>query len=236
MDIKGIIGLKMSETLLLLLSNLIFTARNKKKPFEPITKQEFLTFFGWVIMMGIKREPSYRDYWSINHQLTDPYISPFMPINRFFFILSHFHLNDNEKEPGRNDQNYNKLYKVKPLIDILAENYKKFYSPTRKQAIDESMIKFKGRSSMKQHMPNKPIKRGYKVWVRADEYGYTSQFKIYTGKVNGKSEKSLGPREVQSLSSDLANQHYEIYFDNYFSSVDLMTSLKNKNINACGTI
>lgn len=34
------------------------------------------------------------------------------------------------------------------------------------------MIRFKGRSTLKQYMPNKPIKRGYKVWVRADEERY----------------------------------------------------------------
>lgn len=98
------------------------------------------------------------------------------------------------------------------------------------------MIKFKGRSSLKQYMPQKAIPRGYKVWVRADEYGFTCEFQIYTGKINGKSETSLGARVVKTLSSDLANQNYEICFDNYFSSVDLMLSLRNKNINACGTI
>lgn len=33
---------------------------------------------------------------------------------------------------------------------------------------DESMIAFKGRSMLKQYMPNKPNKRGYKVWCLAD--------------------------------------------------------------------
>ena len=32
------------------------------------------------------------------------------------------------------------------------------------------MIRFKGRSSLKQFMPMKPIKRGIKVWVRADSH------------------------------------------------------------------
>jgi hypothetical protein len=45
------------------------------------------------------------------------------------------------------------------------------------------MIKYKGRSSMKQYMPNKPIKRGFKVWVRGDpRNGYVSQLDVYVGK------------------------------------------------------
>ena len=35
--------------------------------------------------------------------------------------------------------------------------------------MNESMVLFKGRSSIKQYCPMKPIKRGYKLWVRADK-------------------------------------------------------------------
>lgn len=60
--------------------------------------------------------------------------------------------------------------------------FKLFYDPTKEQSVDESMVKFKGRSNLKQYLPNKPIKRGFKIWVRADQYGYVSDFEIYTGK------------------------------------------------------
>jgi hypothetical protein len=47
-------------------------------------------------------------------------------------------------------------------------------------AVDEGMVPFKGHSSMKQHMPMKPVKRGYKVWYMADSRtGFVSQFDIY---------------------------------------------------------
>ena len=36
---------------------------------------------------------------------------------------------------------------------------------------------------MKQYLPKKPIKRGFKVWVRAESStGYFSDFEVYTGK------------------------------------------------------
>ena len=57
------------------------------------------------------------------------------------------------------------------------------YNPSKELAIDEAMIKFQGRSSLKQYMPQKPIKRGIKVWVLADSRnGYFSRLEIYTGK------------------------------------------------------
>ncbi|XP_014487182.1 PREDICTED: piggyBac transposable element-derived protein 3-like [Dinoponera quadriceps] len=175
-------------------------------------------------MMGVKRLPSYRDYWSTNAQLNDSYIGSIMSVKRFSFLLLHLHLNDASKEPKRNEPQYNKLYKVAPHLNILSETYTMFYNPNRDQSIDESMIKFKGRSSIKQYMPMKPIKRGYKVWVRADDYGYICEFQIYTGKTRNQSENCLGDRVVKDLSHALVEKHYRIFFGNFFTTVDLMSS------------
>jgi hypothetical protein len=44
------------------------------------------------------------------------------------------------------------------------------------------MVALKGRSTLKQYMPMKPIKRGFKVWVAADSRtGYMLNFKVYKG-------------------------------------------------------
>lgn len=68
------------------------------------------------------------------------------------------------------------------------------------------MILFKGRSSIKQYMPMKPIKRGYKVWVQADESGYICEFQIYTDLLNSV-ETSLGKRVVIDLTG---NYHFYV--------------------------
>jgi len=37
---------------------------------------------------------------------------------------------------------------------------------------------------MKQYLPKKPVKRGFKVWVRADvQTGFFCDFQVYTGKL-----------------------------------------------------
>ena len=46
---------------------------------------------------------------------------------------------------------------------------------------------------MKQYIPQKPTKRGLKVWMRADSTnGYVSEFQIYVGKEKGSVENKLG--------------------------------------------
>ena len=46
---------------------------------------------------------------------------------------------------------------------------------------------------MKQYVPNNPVKRGFKVWVRADAVsGYVSEIDVYTGKEGPLEKESMG--------------------------------------------
>lgn len=212
----------------------LYAVQNKRKG-DPITKDELLIFLGLNILMGVKKLPSYRDYWSSNPQLNDNYVASKMTVTRFGFFLGNLHMADNNKEPTRNDPNFDRLYKIRPMLDKLNDTYKLHWGPSKYQSVDESMIKFKGRSTLKQYMPAKPIKRGYKCWVRADESGYICEFEIYVGKKE-RVEKGLGPRVVTDLTRDLVGKNHHVYFDNYFTSVGLMIQLKKDNIFACGTV
>ncbi|XP_051170470.1 piggyBac transposable element-derived protein 4-like [Leptopilina boulardi] len=211
--------------------------KTKKAKSEPVTREEILTFLGINILMGVKKLPSYRDYWSLNYQLRDTYISSAMSVNRFGFLLTHLHLNDNSKEPKRGHAAYDKLYKIRPLVEILSKTFQDCWQPSENQSVDESMVKFKGRSSMKQYLPNKPIKRGYKIWVRSDQSAFVCQFQIYTGKEkNSKKEDNLGNRVVTDLTRTLVGNYHRVYFDNFFTGKELMISLKKDKILACGTV
>ncbi|KAJ6647307.1 PiggyBac transposable element-derived protein 4 [Pseudolycoriella hygida] len=66
------------------------------------------------------------------------------------------------------------------------------------------MIKFKGRCVLKQYMPMKPIKRGYKVWCLADAVtGFILAFIVYTGKEKIITESTLGERVVMTFAQKL---------------------------------
>lgn len=98
------------------------------------------------------------------------------------------------------------------------------------------MIKFKGRSSLKQYLPNKPTKRGIKVWVLADsKNGYVYNFEIYTGKDESRST-GLGEHIVKTFISDLEFSYRKVYFDNYFTTPSLLDYLYKKGIYATGTV
>ena len=151
-----------------------------------------------------------------------------MTVNRFGCLLYHLHLNDNSAAPKPDDGNYDKLYKLRPFLTQIAENFKNTLYPSETMAVDESMIKFKGRSSLKQFMPKKPVKRGFKVWVLADKCGYAWKFGIYTGKKGDTVEKQLGESVVKSPVEDVEDKDHKIYFDNYFTSTGLLQHSKKR--------
>lgn len=201
-----------------------------------LSNEEFLAFFGMLIIMGFHILPSLRHYWSTDINLHVQRISDIMSLKRFLKIFRYIHLNDNNKMPKRGTPNFDVLYKVSPLVKELNSSFKNLFDPSRYLAIDESMVKFKGRSSIKQYMPMKPVKRGFKVWALCcSESGYALDLSIYTGK-SGKKPEPLGKKVVKNLSAPYLGKGQCIFFDNFFSDVSLSNFLLEKNTFSVGTI
>jgi hypothetical protein len=119
----------------------------------------------------------------------------------------------------------------------LSETFKKSYRPHQKLDVDESIVKFKGRCSVKQYMKNKPIKRGFKIWMLCDQSNYNLQFEMYTGKCSSNVvETGLGAKIVLNLMNEFVGKNHIVYMDNYFSSYNLYEILKQNNIYAVGTV
>ena len=72
--------------------------------FQVTDAKEMKIFLAINILMGIKKLPSYKDYWSSDPALRDSYISLLMSRNRFAWLLSHLHVNDNSLQPPRGMQ------------------------------------------------------------------------------------------------------------------------------------
>ena len=179
----------------------LLQARNKDvRSWKEVSLEELKAFLGLLIAMSIHRLPSLRDYWSSDWVLGVPEFAKVMPRNRFLEIWNNLHLCDNSKMPQHGEPNFDKLFKVREFLNDLNTNFRINYNPHREQAVDEAMIKYKGRTSLKQYMPMKPIKRGIKMWCRADSTnGYLCEFDIYTGKSPQGVQHGLGYSAVTKL-------------------------------------
>ena len=167
-------------------TNLYINQKHRRVP--TVTVNDLCSFLGINLLMGYHTLPSIRNYWSCDQDLNLLLVSNTMSRNRFQQILSNLHLNDNNAMPK---DNTDKLYKLRPFIDRLNDNFMTLYNVNEHVSIDESMILFKGRSSLKQYNPMKPIKRGYKIWARADMDGYMSKFSSYLSR-----KKKAKPKEL----------------------------------------
>ena len=198
-----------------------------------------LAFIGMIILMGIHRLPQVRDYWSGAWGLGVSEISSVMPLYRFESIHHFLHVTNNKVLFPKEHPDYDKLGKVRQFLNLIQANFLKYYIPHQPVSVDESMTAFKGRSSIKQYMPKKPIKRGFKSWAMSCPLtGYTFVMEPYIGKVNNANQcdELLGTRVVYYLSQFLPpNPGYIIHSDRFFTNVELALKLLKEKIYIVGT-
>ena len=193
----------------------------KNSYWTPLIVEEMKAYFGFIILMGIVRLPSLYDYWKKDHHYHYAPIASRISRDRFMDIRRYIHFVDNTSLELPGSDGYDRLGKIRPVLEFLQEKFITLYNPHQECSIDEAMIPFKGQSTMKQYLPKKPVKRGFKVWVRADSHnGYVSELQVYVGKEK-QSEYGLGGRIIKDLTKNLVGKNYHVYCDNYFTSIKL---------------
>lgn len=149
-------------------------AEQKQEPGErsvwyPLTVSEFKAWIALTLDMGILKKPSLRLYWSTDSILKTSFFPSVMARDRYFQILRYLHFADNRDEVKDKDSpGYDKLFKIRKLLDVLLPRFTDVYSPERNLAVDETLIKFKGRVHFHQFIPIKPGHFGIKCFTLAE--------------------------------------------------------------------
>lgn len=204
------------------------------------SSEEMKAYVAVQIAMGLNNRPEIEDYWG-EYWLTKNKFSTIMPRNRYEILSSFLHfVNNNERIP-RGQDGYDPLFKVRPMLNIVDPIYSEVYYPERELAIDESMIKFKGRIFFRQYLPAKPTKWGIKTFALCESStGYALRFLIYTGKntftVDPHSKLCITEQVVMHMTQDYHNKGHIVYMDNFYSSPSLYLALKDVGVGACGTV
>ena len=157
-----------------------------------------------------------------------------MPVKRYEKLCQYLHVSDKANEPNQQG-NYDKLYKIWPVLTMTQNNFKECYKPRKHQAIDEAMIVFKGHLSYTQYLPPKPIKHGIKVWMTYNsESAYLHEYVVYLGWQQNL-PNGLAYDVVTMLCQSIAGHNHHVYCDNYFTSIPLPKQLLQMKIYASGT-
>ncbi|XP_057329805.1 piggyBac transposable element-derived protein 4-like [Microplitis mediator] len=159
----------------------VHDAGRPNKRWKPITSNEMKAFVGILIYMGIVRLPQLKMYFQSDF-VQCPLVSNAMTRDRFKLISQYLHFNDNSKMPKLGSKDYDRLYKIRPVLEVI-DKFKYVYRPDRDISVDEAMVAYKGNFSAKQYMKDKPTPWGLKFWVIAEaSTGYTLDAKPYLGK------------------------------------------------------
>ena len=134
------------------------------------------------------------------------------------------------------------------VVDHLAAKFQELFTPSANISIDEFLLLFKGRLVWRQYIPLKRSRFGIKIYALCDsETGYTYQFRVYTGAADPATDitNDLPPDCQTMLSSEqiviwlmepLLNKGYNLYTDNYYTSVPLSMYLLSQQTHLSGTI
>ena len=141
----------------------------------------------------------------------------------FTKIGNYFCVSDKLCEPPKDSPSYDKLYKVRPVIEQMNRLFPHYYKFSSHQAIDESTIKTKSRDCMCNFNKCKLSKWGFQVWSRCDstfpEKPYLYQFEPYLGKKLTKvSKHGLYFDVVNQLTYSLRGSNTRVYTDSAYSS------------------
>ena len=206
----------------------LYAAHRQAVAWVAVTSDELWRYMAVLIRMGIVFLPDLHMYWSTGYR--DRYIVQLMTRDRFLQLHRYFHI----VPPVARDVRQTVVEKTAPFYHQCQRLFEAYYTPGRSMAIDETMIRFQGRSPWLAHIKSKPVPIGYKLYTVASE-GYLLGFRIYRGKGGYNVQQSVLQDTVERLVEPWTGHHRWLFFDNLYTSPALCDSLLQKSIRSCGT-
>uniref|UniRef100_A0A672GR58 PiggyBac transposable element-derived protein domain-containing protein n=1 Tax=Salarias fasciatus TaxID=181472 RepID=A0A672GR58_SALFA len=205
-------------------TNLYATQKDVNTTFTT-TEDEMLNFLAILIYMGIAELPSIDDYWAMDTRV--PQVANLMSSKRFRLMRRLVHFNDNTQIPGTVDR----FFKIRPLFSFLNTVFRK-EPQTPKQSVDEVMVAYKGKTAgnLRQYIKNKPDKWGFKLFGKTTLEAHGVPLMPIQKTLGATSQIVSVLVSTISLSTTTA-----IFADNFFTSLELVRYLKDKNCRYTGT-
>jgi hypothetical protein len=195
---------------------------------RPTTADELYAFLGVHLFMGIDRLPRTELYWS--QTFGHPLITSIFSRDRFKQLLRFFRVVAPDEDAAARDP----LPHVRTLAAKLNASFAAHAAPSQRLALDEAMVAYKGRSPIKQYIPSKPHKWGYKIYCLSSD-DYLLRFEVYAGKEERSAEGATYDTVLRMLQGYEDRAHI-LFTDNWFTSPALLLALQHKGIRLCGSV
>lgn len=212
----------------------LYASQNNRHAFS-VTKRDIKIFLGVLLFSGYHQLPRERLYWSLDEDFDTKLVYNAISRNRYCEIKKNLHFTDNTTL-NKSD----KMAKLRPLMDVLNKNFQQWGIFFEVLSIDEAMVKYFGHHSSKQFLIKKPVRFGYKDWMLCSAKGYCFAFDTYCG-AKGQSQNEekipLGSKVVLDLLKVVPKpSDHIVFFDNFFTSFDLLAELRELGFRSTGTV
>lgn len=220
---------------------------------------EIWQFLAVNLMMGVVKKSAIRDYWEKDALLETPgfrekmtrdrfegklYANILTPLDkcllfRFQSLLRALHFVDKDAPTNA----MNRFGKLGNFLPKVFQQFEATINPGQDLTIDESLLAFNGRLSIKQYNPLKRGRFGIKIFMLADTAsGFIFGILPYQGKGtrlggrNWRAEYGFGGAAVLTLLQPHLNRWHRVTLDNYFMSYVLVKKLLTLKTHALGTV
>ena len=195
------------------------------------TTEEIYQLLSLILFMGWHPLPEYEDYWKTSSLFAGYYARLMISSHRRFKgLMAFLKVVDNT-----NEEQGDRLRKVRFLYDHMRTSCRTLFTPSQYIAVDERMVRCKGRDSIIQYLPNKPTKWGFKVFAACDsKTAILWNFEVYSGQEN--SAGGLAHDVVVRLTNPLENDCHVVFTDSFYTSAKLAHSLHQKTHHLVGTM
>lgn len=192
------------------------------------TPGEVWLFIAVHLYMGIIDLPYLHMYWEAGWR--QQYVANAFSRDRFKELLRYFHI----AEPTPVGVKRTVDEKIEPLYDHCHTTFPKFFTPPELLTLDETMVRFKGRSSFRTVIKGKPTPIGYKLYTIAS-LGYLLAFSLYRGKGGYAVKQGVIHHTVCQMVIPWSGSDRILFTDNLYTSPALCRHLLTIGLRSCGT-
>ena len=201
---------------------------------------EMNVFISMLIYTGLVKMSAFIDFWAQGTRFAP--IADAMPLKRFQKLRRYIHFNDNTVARNSDDR----FFKIRPVMDMVRRNFLAI-EHEEQFSIDEMMVPYKGTraGNLRQYIRSKPHKWGFKLFTRAGVSGIVYDFIAYAGRstfrpddfTDAELKLGQGSQVVLTLCRSIPEpRNSKVYFDNFFTSFELISHLRSAEIYAIGTM
>ena len=204
------------------------------KTWSDISRKDLEAFIAILFLSGVQKQKDKTSHWFSNNPiLENPVMKRIMTGRQFHLILRYLHCCPAvNQDPSAAD--YDPGYKIAELQESLECRYLAMFVPGQQLSLDETLIRAFGRIKFKVRIITKAARYGIKLYVITDAAtAFVLRVIMYTGRstydaTNVDEKKTV--QVVNKLVEKFVGSHRTIYVDRFYTSLDLLVSLANKDL------